>query len=31
MPHPERVSETLLGGADGKRLFDAVFAGPTAG
>jgi phosphoribosylformylglycinamidine synthase I len=27
MPHPERVSEALLGGADGRKLFDAVLAG----
>ena len=26
MPHPERMSEDLLGGADGKTLFDAVLA-----
>ncbi len=24
MPHPERMSEALLGGADGRALFDAV-------
>ena len=24
MPHPERISEPLLGGADGRALFDAV-------
>jgi phosphoribosylformylglycinamidine synthase len=24
MPHPERMSEPLLGGADGRTLFDAV-------
>lgn len=24
MPHPERMSETLVGGADGRSLFDAV-------
>jgi phosphoribosylformylglycinamidine synthase I len=26
MPHPERVSEPLMGGVDGKKLFDAVLA-----
>jgi phosphoribosylformylglycinamidine synthase I len=26
MPHPERMSEAALGGADGKRLFDAVLS-----
>ncbi|HEX3771653.1 MAG TPA: phosphoribosylformylglycinamidine synthase subunit PurQ [Polyangiaceae bacterium] len=26
MPHPERMSEALIGGADGKKLFDAVLA-----
>ena len=26
MPHPERMSEALLGGADGRKLFDAVLA-----
>jgi phosphoribosylformylglycinamidine synthase subunit PurQ / glutaminase len=26
MPHPERMSEAILGGADGKRLFDAVLS-----
>jgi phosphoribosylformylglycinamidine synthase len=26
MPHPERMSEALLGGADGKKLFDAVLS-----
>jgi phosphoribosylformylglycinamidine synthase len=24
MPHPERMSEPILGSADGKRLFDAI-------
>jgi phosphoribosylformylglycinamidine (FGAM) synthase-like amidotransferase family enzyme len=24
MPHPERMSEPLLGGSDGRALFDAV-------
>jgi phosphoribosylformylglycinamidine synthase subunit PurQ / glutaminase len=26
MPHPERMSEPALGGADGRRLFDAVLS-----
>jgi phosphoribosylformylglycinamidine synthase len=26
MPHPERTSEEILGGADGKALFDAVLS-----
>ena len=26
MPHPERMSEAILGGADGRKLFDAVLA-----
>jgi phosphoribosylformylglycinamidine synthase len=26
MPHPERMSEAILGGADGKKLFDAVLS-----
>jgi phosphoribosylformylglycinamidine synthase len=26
MPHPERVSEAVLGGGDGRKLFDAVLA-----
>ncbi len=26
MPHPERMSEPLVGGADGRRLFDALVA-----
>jgi phosphoribosylformylglycinamidine synthase len=26
MPHPERMSEGFLGGADGKKLFDAVLS-----
>ena len=26
MPHPERMSDPLLGGTDGRRLFDAVAA-----
>jgi phosphoribosylformylglycinamidine synthase len=26
MPHPERMSEAALGGADGRKLFDAVLA-----
>jgi phosphoribosylformylglycinamidine (FGAM) synthase-like amidotransferase family enzyme len=24
MPHPERMSEPLVGGSDGRQLFDAV-------
>lgn len=30
MPHPERMSEPLLGCADGRALFDAVFASAGA-
>jgi phosphoribosylformylglycinamidine synthase I len=26
MPHPERMSESILGGADGRALFESVFA-----
>ena len=26
MPHPERMSESILGGADGRKLFDAVLS-----
>jgi phosphoribosylformylglycinamidine synthase len=26
MPHPERMSEAVLGGADGRKLFDAILA-----
>jgi len=26
MPHPERMSEALLGGADGKHLFDSLLS-----
>jgi phosphoribosylformylglycinamidine synthase I len=26
MPHPERMSEELIGGADGRKLFEAVLA-----
>ena len=26
MPHPERMSEAILGGDDGKKLFDAVLS-----
>jgi phosphoribosylformylglycinamidine synthase len=29
MPHPERMSDALLGGDDGRRLFDAVIAYAT--
>ena len=28
MPHPERCAEEVLGSADGRRLFDAMAAGP---
>jgi len=27
MPHPERMSEALLGCADGRQLFDSVLNG----
>jgi phosphoribosylformylglycinamidine synthase len=27
MPHPERCSEPILGGVDGRRLFEAVLGG----
>lgn len=30
MPHPERMSEALLGCADGRKLFDAVIASHAA-
>ena len=26
MPHPERASEAILGGSDGKRLFDSLMS-----
>jgi phosphoribosylformylglycinamidine synthase subunit PurQ / glutaminase len=26
MPHPERMSETLIGGVDGKKLFESLMA-----
>ncbi|MEO7095501.1 MAG: phosphoribosylformylglycinamidine synthase subunit PurQ, partial [Polyangiales bacterium] len=26
MPHPERLSETALGGVDGRAIFEAVLA-----
>ena len=26
MPHPERMSESVLGGADGRKLFEAVLS-----
>jgi phosphoribosylformylglycinamidine synthase I len=26
MPHPERMSESILGGADGRKLFEAVLS-----
>jgi phosphoribosylformylglycinamidine synthase I len=31
MPHPERMSEPFLGGADGRALFDAVVRAASAG
>jgi phosphoribosylformylglycinamidine synthase I len=31
MPHPERMSEPLLGGADGRAIFDAVVRAAIAG
>jgi phosphoribosylformylglycinamidine synthase len=24
MPHPERLSEAILGGEDGRRLFESI-------
>tara|TARA_Y100000739_G_C20516973_1_gene422252 strand:- start:111 stop:812 length:702 start_codon:yes stop_codon:yes gene_type:complete len=27
MPHPENAVESMLGGTDGKQLFDSIFAG----
>jgi phosphoribosylformylglycinamidine synthase subunit PurQ / glutaminase len=30
MPHPERMSDPLLGGTDGRRLFDSVVASALA-
>ncbi len=29
MPHPERMSEALVGGADGRKLFDALLRAPA--
>ena len=26
MPHPERASESVLGGADGKLIFESLYA-----
>jgi phosphoribosylformylglycinamidine (FGAM) synthase-like amidotransferase family enzyme len=26
MPHPERLIEPLLGGTDGRRMFESVLA-----
>jgi phosphoribosylformylglycinamidine (FGAM) synthase-like amidotransferase family enzyme len=26
MPHPERMSEAVLGSADGRALFDSILA-----
>src|SRR5262249_20353881 len=31
MPHPERMSEPFLGGADGRAIFDAVVQASLAG
>ncbi len=31
MPHPERVCDPLLGGTDGRRIFDSVFASLASG
>ncbi len=31
MPHPERMSEPFLGGADGRTIFDAVIRAALAG
>jgi phosphoribosylformylglycinamidine synthase len=31
MPHPERMSEPFLGGADGRTIFDAVVRAALAG
>ena len=31
MPHPERMSEPFLGGADGRAIFDAVVRAASAG
>jgi phosphoribosylformylglycinamidine synthase subunit PurQ / glutaminase len=28
MPHPERMSEPLVGGADGRKLFDSLLGAP---
>jgi phosphoribosylformylglycinamidine (FGAM) synthase-like amidotransferase family enzyme len=30
MPHPERLIEPLLGGADGCRVFESVLAAVAA-
>ena len=30
MPHPERMSDPLLGGVDGRALFEAVFSSSSA-
>jgi phosphoribosylformylglycinamidine synthase len=29
MPHPERMSEPFMGGADGRAIFDAVLRAAT--
>lgn len=31
MPHPERMSEALVGGADGRAIFDAVLRAASGG
>src|SRR5262249_36869310 len=31
MPHPERLSEPLLGGSDGRTIFDAVVRAALSG
>ena len=31
MPHPERMSEALVGGADGRAIFDAVLRATSGG
>jgi phosphoribosylformylglycinamidine (FGAM) synthase-like amidotransferase family enzyme len=29
MPHPERMSEPLVGGSDGRQIFEAVLRAGT--
>jgi phosphoribosylformylglycinamidine synthase subunit PurQ / glutaminase len=31
MPHPERMSEALVGGSDGRAIFDAVLRAASGG